>query len=147
VQRGGVDAQGGNDAFGMRRGTTWSGLPTADELDYMWADSSNRGFTDHEHLDNLGLIHINGRVYDPNIGRFLSADPPTGADHAVDITVGLGSAATAATQSFRNSNSIISGTVTYRGFDSVVRSYSLDTAAQLRALMAHRHRSISQGGR
>lgn len=32
-----------------------------------------RGFTDHEHLDS-GLIHMNGRVYDPVIGRFLSAD-------------------------------------------------------------------------
>jgi RHS repeat-associated protein len=26
-------------------------------------------------LDDLGLIHMNGRVYDPTIGRFLSADP------------------------------------------------------------------------
>lgn len=32
-----------------------------------------RGFTDHEHLDS-GLIHMNGRVYDPVVGRFLSAD-------------------------------------------------------------------------
>jgi len=63
------------DAFGKRRGTAWTGNPTADELDYMWADNSNRGFTDHEHLDNLGLIHMNGRVFDPAIGRFLSADP------------------------------------------------------------------------
>jgi RHS repeat-associated protein len=33
-----------------------------------------RGYTDHEHLDESGLIHMNGRVYDPVIGRFLSAD-------------------------------------------------------------------------
>ena len=33
-----------------------------------------RGFTDHEHLDDFGLIHMNGRVYDPTLGRFLSAD-------------------------------------------------------------------------
>ncbi len=26
-------------------------------------------------LDNVGLVHMNGRVYDPAIGRFLSADP------------------------------------------------------------------------
>ena len=26
-------------------------------------------------LDNVGLIHMNGRVYDPNVGRFLSTDP------------------------------------------------------------------------
>lgn len=34
-----------------------------------------RGFTDHEALDDLGLVHMNGRVYDPVLGRFLSADP------------------------------------------------------------------------
>uniref|UniRef100_UPI0024A67658 RHS repeat-associated core domain-containing protein n=1 Tax=Pelagibius sp. Alg239-R121 TaxID=2993448 RepID=UPI0024A67658 len=34
-----------------------------------------RGFTGHEHLDGVGLIHMNGRVYDPTLGRFLSADP------------------------------------------------------------------------
>jgi len=33
------------------------------------------GFTGHEHLDNLDLIHMNGRVYDPDVGRFVSADP------------------------------------------------------------------------
>jgi RHS repeat-associated core domain len=35
----------------------------------------NRGFTNHEHLDNVELIHMNGRVYDPEIARFTSADP------------------------------------------------------------------------
>jgi len=34
-----------------------------------------RGFTDHEMLDEIGLVHMNGRVYDPLVGRFLSADP------------------------------------------------------------------------
>jgi RHS repeat-associated protein len=34
-----------------------------------------RGFTDHEHLDEVALIHMNGRVYDYNLGRFLSVDP------------------------------------------------------------------------
>ena len=38
-------------------------------------DVTNRGFTDHEHLSESGLIHMNGRVYDPLISRFLSADP------------------------------------------------------------------------
>lgn len=36
----------------------------------------NRGFGGHEHMDEVGgLIHMNGRVYDPIIGRFLSPDP------------------------------------------------------------------------
>ncbi len=34
-----------------------------------------RGFTDHEHLDRFKLIHMNGRAYDPLLGRFLSVDP------------------------------------------------------------------------
>ncbi|MGP4846196.1 RHS repeat-associated core domain-containing protein [Marinobacter sp. 1Y8] len=44
--------------------------------------AGNRGFTDHEHLDDVGLIHMNGRVYDPLIGRFLSADPLIQAPYA-----------------------------------------------------------------
>ncbi len=36
---------------------------------------THRGFTGHEMLDNVGLVHMNGRVYDPNLGRFLSVDP------------------------------------------------------------------------
>ncbi|VEN73341.1 hypothetical protein EPICR_160003 [Candidatus Desulfarcum epimagneticum] len=35
---------------------------------------TNRGFTGHEHIDDMGIIHMNGRVYDPEIGRFLSPD-------------------------------------------------------------------------
>ena len=35
----------------------------------------DRGFTGHEHLDIFDLINMNGRVYDPMLGRFISADP------------------------------------------------------------------------
>ena len=34
-----------------------------------------RGYTGHEHLFGFGLINMNGRMYDPLIGRFLSPDP------------------------------------------------------------------------
>ena len=37
--------------------------------------STTRGFTGHEHFDQVGIIHMNGRIYDPTIGRFLQADP------------------------------------------------------------------------
>ena len=37
--------------------------------------TTSDGFTGHEMLDDFGLIHMSGRVYDPQIGRFLSADP------------------------------------------------------------------------
>ncbi|WP_456405773.1 RHS repeat-associated core domain-containing protein, partial [Thiolapillus sp.] len=31
--------------------------------------------TGHEALDDVGLIHMNGRLYDPALGRFISVDP------------------------------------------------------------------------
>ena len=35
----------------------------------------NRGYTGHEHLDAFNIINMNGRVYDPATGMFLSPDP------------------------------------------------------------------------
>ena len=35
----------------------------------------NKGYTGQEMLDQLALVHLNGRVYDPLVGRFISADP------------------------------------------------------------------------
>ena len=35
----------------------------------------DRGYTGHEHLlEEFGLINMNGRMYDPNLGRFLRPD-------------------------------------------------------------------------
>jgi RHS repeat-associated protein len=62
------------DAFGKRRGSDWTGAPTPVDREVI-ADTTRRGFTLHEHLDGVDLVHMNGRVYDPGIGRFLSADP------------------------------------------------------------------------
>ena len=36
---------------------------------------AGRGFTGHEHLEAFALINMNGRVYDPAVGRFISPDP------------------------------------------------------------------------
>ncbi|REC48042.1 RHS repeat-associated core domain-containing protein [Chryseobacterium pennipullorum] len=33
-----------------------------------------RGYTSHEHFMEVGLIHMNGRLYDPLLRRFLNAD-------------------------------------------------------------------------
>jgi RHS repeat-associated protein len=38
-------------------------------------NQTDRGYTMHEHLDELGYIHMNGRIYDPSLGRFAQADP------------------------------------------------------------------------
>ncbi len=68
------------DPFGLRKQSDWSGsLPSA-ELDALmvkdWGQAPRvRGFTGHEHLDRTGFIHMNGRVYDPVLGRFVSPDP------------------------------------------------------------------------
>jgi RHS repeat-associated protein len=35
----------------------------------------HRGYTGHEHLAEFKLINMNGRIYDPLLGRFLSPDP------------------------------------------------------------------------
>jgi RHS repeat-associated protein len=32
------------------------------------------GFTGHQHVDRLDFIHMNGRTYDPRLGRFMQAD-------------------------------------------------------------------------
>ena len=34
----------------------------------------DRGFTGHEHLQTVGLVHMNGRLYDPALHRFLQPD-------------------------------------------------------------------------
>lgn len=34
----------------------------------------DRGYTSHEHFQELGIIHMNGRLYDPILRRFLNAD-------------------------------------------------------------------------
>ncbi|MEO8237473.1 MAG: RHS repeat-associated core domain-containing protein [Flavobacterium sp.] len=34
----------------------------------------DRGYTGHEHLQSVGLIHMNGRLYDPKLHRFLQPD-------------------------------------------------------------------------
>jgi RHS repeat-associated protein len=34
----------------------------------------DRGYTGHEHLQGVNLIHMNGRLYDPVVHRFLQPD-------------------------------------------------------------------------
>ncbi|WP_191968645.1 RHS repeat-associated core domain-containing protein [Cellvibrio sp. KY-GH-1] len=36
---------------------------------------TTRGYTGHEMIDDMGIIHMNGRIYDPRLARFLQADP------------------------------------------------------------------------
>ncbi|MCP4126331.1 MAG: hypothetical protein GY753_04630, partial [Gammaproteobacteria bacterium] len=62
--------------FGSRRQANWeeSDATFKAELADKTFNTTTHGFTDHEHLDSIGVIHMNGRIYDPAIGRFLSPD-------------------------------------------------------------------------
>ena len=60
------------DAWGNYRDPdTWATYTADDTFDVPVFD---RGFTGHEHLCNFGLINMNGRMYDPVMSSFLSAD-------------------------------------------------------------------------
>jgi RHS repeat-associated protein len=59
------------DPWGKRRYA--SGL--SDTRGAVMGVTLERGYTLHEHLDELGVIHMNGRIFDPLMARFMSADP------------------------------------------------------------------------
>ncbi|WP_086930549.1 RHS repeat domain-containing protein [Agarilytica rhodophyticola] len=67
------------DAWGQKRAALdWSTLMDNALSDFntlVVTSPITRGFTMHEHLDAVGLIHMNGRIYDPRLGRFMQADP------------------------------------------------------------------------
>ena len=59
------------DAFGRRRnGANWT-----DTLTTLTNPDTTRGYTGHEMLDTVDIVHMNGRIYDPFLGRVLSPDP------------------------------------------------------------------------
>ena len=71
----------GHDPYGERRKPDWTSRFTEAEIEALLGEHGervSRGFTRHEHLDRTGLVHMNGRVYDPRLGRFLSPDPIVG---------------------------------------------------------------------
>jgi RHS repeat-associated protein len=58
------------DAWGKRRFANG-----ADDPSGSITSQTTRGFTAQEELSVGGLVHLNGRVYDPTFGRMTSADP------------------------------------------------------------------------
>jgi RHS repeat-associated protein len=66
------------DAWGKARPTggspAWQPLAAGSFMDPSFA-GQYEGFGQHENLDDVGLVDMEGRVYDPETGTFLSADP------------------------------------------------------------------------
>ncbi len=74
------------DAHGQRRyaapagsGFLWNLLPSAQAASFD-TSTTHQGYTGHEQLDGVGLVHMKGRLYDPVLGRFIQADPMTEPD-------------------------------------------------------------------
>ena len=67
------------DAFGKRRDAKlWGGyanpfshLPNLQAL----LNITQKGYTGHIQVDHASIIHMGGRIYDPDLGRFIQADP------------------------------------------------------------------------
>lgn len=60
------------DTWGKQRKVAWR---EEGPLDVVQQAITNRGYTGHEEIVEVGLVHMNGRVYDQELGRFISPDP------------------------------------------------------------------------
>ncbi|MEG3223916.1 RHS repeat-associated core domain-containing protein, partial [Vibrio gigantis] len=60
------------DTWGKQRSISWR---SDNVTEVTQSAITNRGYTGREQIEEVGLIHMNGRVYDADLGRFLSADP------------------------------------------------------------------------
>jgi RHS repeat-associated protein len=62
----------GYDAWGMRRNPDGTAATDPTSFDLPVGD---REFTGQEQIPDFDLVNMNGRVYDPSLGRFLTPDP------------------------------------------------------------------------
>ncbi|MEI3802351.1 MULTISPECIES: FG-GAP-like repeat-containing protein [unclassified Chitinophaga] len=78
---GAIVAQQNFDAWGRYRNPdTWQYQNVPARPDWLY-----RGYTGHEHLSQFGLVNMNGRMYDPVLGRMMSPDaftPSLGSSQA-----------------------------------------------------------------
>ncbi|EPJ47145.1 MAG: hypothetical protein OFPII_14960 [Osedax symbiont Rs1] len=64
------------DAWGKMRDLPWEAQASLDDPLYLTQlPFTNKAFTGHENIQEVGLIHMNGRVYDAHLGRFVGSDP------------------------------------------------------------------------
>ena len=69
------------DPWGKRRNL--NGI--SDVTDSLVGLTTDRGFTMHEHLDEMGLVHLNGRIYDP----FASSIDASTGSHFIGQSTGV----------------------------------------------------------
>ncbi|MBR9729667.1 RHS repeat-associated core domain-containing protein, partial [Shewanella intestini] len=70
-------------AFGKRHHIrNGDSQPTISLIGTQGGRADNKGYTGHEDVQDLSIIHMNGRIYDPDLGRFLSPDPYIGHIYA-----------------------------------------------------------------
>jgi RHS repeat-associated protein len=70
-ESGSLEQEMSYDAWGNRRDPNTLQVYTSLQTGLL----TDRGFTGHEHIDLFALVNMDGRMYDPIIGRFLSPDP------------------------------------------------------------------------
>lgn len=65
------------DAWGQRRDSaSWEAtVPWTQGLENLLKSSTTHGYTGHEMVESVGVIHMNGRIYNPRLARFLQAAP------------------------------------------------------------------------
>ena len=63
-----------HDAFGRQRNPAdWNDYTTIPSIT-LNGFVLDRGYTGHQHLKEFGIINMNGRLYDPIVGRMLNVD-------------------------------------------------------------------------
>ena len=67
---GAIIEERGFDAFGAPLDAEWRS-----NRGFLNGTFSDRGFTSHKHMDEHKVIHMDGRLYNPLLGRFFSVDP------------------------------------------------------------------------
>ena len=74
---GGIQQHMAFDPWGARRNAfNWNeALADISQFHVSVKPITTRGFTGHEMVDEMEIIHMNGRIYDARLGRFLQADP------------------------------------------------------------------------
>jgi RHS repeat-associated protein len=64
------------DSWGKLRELPWKSNASLDDPLYLTQlPFTNKGYTGHENVQEVNLIHMNGRMYDATLARFISADP------------------------------------------------------------------------